>query len=36
LASSISQPVSRRFHKANDILEHIHDYHIVCTADIND
>jgi hypothetical protein len=35
LALSISQPVSRRTHKANAILEHIHDYYIVCTADIN-
>jgi hypothetical protein len=35
LALSVSQPVSRRTHKANAILEHIHDYFILCTADIN-
>ena len=27
LALSVSQPVSRRTHKANAILEHIHDYY---------
>jgi hypothetical protein len=34
LVLSVSQLVPRN-HKTNAILEHIHDYYISCTADIN-